>query len=102
MLYMVECGFGDPSREAEWNSPSFTAELFKGNFCWDLLHPYPVQSPEDKKIGDDYHRVDALTDLRIDRAVEDQQTARVGRVAGKIDRRAVGVNALARQRRNAL
>jgi len=42
------------AREKEWSSPSFTAELFKGNFLWDLLHPYPVQSPEDKKIGDDY------------------------------------------------
>ncbi len=44
----------EDAREKDWKSPSFTAELFKGKFLWDLLHPYPVQSPEDKKIGDDY------------------------------------------------
>lgn len=44
----------EASREAEWKFPSFTAELFRGNFRWDLLHPYPEQTPEDKKIGDDY------------------------------------------------
>ena len=38
----------------EWKFPSFTAELFRGNFRWDLMHPYPLQNPEDKKIGDDY------------------------------------------------
>ena len=44
----------EASREAEWKFPSFTAELFKGNFRWDLLHEYPEQSPEDKRIGDEY------------------------------------------------
>lgn len=44
----------EEARQKDWNSPSFTAELFKGNFRWDLVHPYPVQSIEDKKIGDDY------------------------------------------------
>ena len=44
----------EEAREADWKFPSFTAEMFKGNFRWDLLHPYPVQSPEDKKIGDDF------------------------------------------------
>lgn len=42
----------EEAREAEWKFPSFTAEMFRGNFRWDLLHPYPVQDPEDKKIGD--------------------------------------------------
>ena len=44
----------EEARETEWKFPSFTAELFKGNFRWDLVHPYPMQSPEDKKIGDDF------------------------------------------------
>jgi alkylation response protein AidB-like acyl-CoA dehydrogenase len=44
----------EESREAEWKFPSFTAELFRGNFHWELMNPYPVQDPEDKKIGDDY------------------------------------------------
>src|SRR5690606_16794731 len=33
---------------------SFVAELFRGNFRWDLIHPFPLQDPEDKKIGDDF------------------------------------------------
>ena len=44
----------EASRETDWNFPSFTAEMFKGSFRWDLLHPYPVQSKEDKKIGDEF------------------------------------------------
>jgi alkylation response protein AidB-like acyl-CoA dehydrogenase len=42
----------EESREKDWQFPSFTAELFRGRFRWDLMHPYPVQSDEDKKIGD--------------------------------------------------
>ncbi|HOC72693.1 MAG TPA: acyl-CoA dehydrogenase family protein, partial [Candidatus Hydrogenedentes bacterium] len=32
----------------------FTAELFKGDFRWDLINPFPAQDAEDKKIGDAY------------------------------------------------
>ena len=32
---------------------SFTAEMFRGDFRWDLMHPYPEQDAEDKKIGDE-------------------------------------------------
>lgn len=44
----------EASRETEWKFPSFTAEMFRGSFRWDLLNPYPEQSPEDKQIGDEY------------------------------------------------
>ncbi|MFO7975202.1 MAG: acyl-CoA dehydrogenase family protein [Candidatus Hydrogenedentota bacterium] len=44
----------EDSRDTEWNYPSFVAELFRGNFRWDLLHPFPEQSIEDKRIGDEY------------------------------------------------
>jgi hypothetical protein len=44
----------EASRESEWKFPSFTAELFAGNFRWDLLSPYPEQSAEEKRIGDEY------------------------------------------------
>ena len=44
----------EESRETEWKFPSFTAEMFRGRFRWDLMHPYPVQSPEDKKVGDEF------------------------------------------------
>ncbi len=45
----------EDSRE-EWKQPSFVAELFQGRLRWDLILPYPVQSAEDKKIGDEYLR----------------------------------------------
>lgn len=44
----------EDSRATEWDQPSFVADLFKGEFNWDHIHPYPLQSAEDKKIGDDY------------------------------------------------
>lgn len=44
----------EDAREADWKFPSFTAEMFRGKFRWDLMHPYPVQTTEDKKIGDDF------------------------------------------------
>lgn len=44
----------EDARQSEWKFPSVTAELFRGNFRWDLMHPYPLQDPEDKKIGDEY------------------------------------------------
>ena len=44
----------EESRETEWKFPSFTAEIFAGNFRWELLHPYPLQGDEDKKIGDEF------------------------------------------------
>ena len=42
----------EDSRETEWKYESFVAELFKGDFRWDLIHPYPSQSAEDALIGD--------------------------------------------------
>ncbi len=44
----------EEARQTEWKFPSFTAELFRGKFRWDLMHPYPAQDPEDKKAGDEY------------------------------------------------
>lgn len=43
----------EAARETEWKFPSFTAEMFRGNFRWDLLHEYPQQDPQDKKVGDE-------------------------------------------------
>ncbi|HPO85508.1 MAG TPA: acyl-CoA dehydrogenase family protein [Candidatus Hydrogenedentes bacterium] len=44
----------EEAREKEWKHQSFVAELFSGAFRWDLLHPFPQQSEEDKLIGDDF------------------------------------------------
>lgn len=35
-------------------SPSFAAELLMGNFLPDMLFPFPEQSEEDRKIGDEF------------------------------------------------
>ena len=50
----VSMQLAEDARQPDWEAVSFTAEVFKGNFRWDLLHPFPAQSAEDKKIGDDY------------------------------------------------
>lgn len=63
----------EESREAEWKFPSFTAEMFKGKFLWDLVHPYPLQSDEDKKIGDEFLlKLKEVCDKHIDAEEIDQ------------------------------
>ncbi|MBI4387558.1 MAG: acyl-CoA dehydrogenase family protein, partial [Candidatus Omnitrophica bacterium] len=42
----------EEAREKAWVHPSFLAQLFSGRCDWDLIFPYPEQTPEDKKIGD--------------------------------------------------
>ncbi|MBI2981190.1 MAG: acyl-CoA dehydrogenase family protein [Deltaproteobacteria bacterium] len=44
----------EAAREEKWTHPSFVGELFMGRFRIDMISPYPEQTPEDKKIGDDY------------------------------------------------
>lgn len=43
----------EDARESTWEYRSFTAEMFRGKFGWDLMYPFPVQTEEDKKIGDE-------------------------------------------------
>jgi alkylation response protein AidB-like acyl-CoA dehydrogenase len=50
----ISMQMAEDARQAEWEKVSFTAEVFKGTFRWDLVHPFPAQSPEDKRIGDEY------------------------------------------------
>ena len=57
----------EEAREAEWKFPSFTAEMYRGKFRWDLLNPYPEQDPEDKKIGDELQaKVKDILEKHID------------------------------------
>lgn len=44
----------ESARETEWNHPSFAAELFLGRFRKELMFPFPEQSEEDRKLGDEY------------------------------------------------
>ena len=46
--------FAEDSRDTEWLHPSYSALLYQGKVKWDLLHPFPQQSAEDKKIGDEF------------------------------------------------
>jgi len=44
----------EAARETEWKHPSFAAELFAGRFRPDLVLPFPAQSDEDRRRGDEY------------------------------------------------
>jgi alkylation response protein AidB-like acyl-CoA dehydrogenase len=44
--------FAEQQRETEWKYPSFALELFLGRLNFNLIHPFPEQSPEDKQKGD--------------------------------------------------
>lgn len=64
----------EESREAEWHAPSFVAELFKGNFHWEHLYPFPLQGEEDKKIGDAYiEEVRKVLEAHIDPSEVDRK-----------------------------
>lgn len=41
----------------KYTLPSFGSQLFMGNFNPETILPYPEQSQEDKKIGDDYIKI---------------------------------------------
>jgi len=57
----------EAAREAEWKHPSFAAEMFAGRFRPDLLLPFPVQSDEDRRIGDEFiARVGAFLRAKVD------------------------------------
>ncbi len=44
----------EASRESEWRYPSFALKLFHGVLDWSLIHPFPIQSEQDRKEGDEY------------------------------------------------
>ncbi|MBN2310959.1 MAG: acyl-CoA dehydrogenase family protein [Candidatus Hydrogenedentes bacterium] len=57
----------EESRETQWRFPSLVAELFRGTFRWDMLHPFPEQDEHDKRIGDEYiERVREVLEEYID------------------------------------
>ena len=53
----VAMQMAEDARQAEWEAASFTAEVFKGKFRWDMVHPFPAQPPEDKKSTSETSRV---------------------------------------------
>ncbi len=43
----------EDAREAQWQKPSFVAELFMGKVRTQSLTPWPLQATEDRKIGNE-------------------------------------------------
>lgn len=57
----------EAARETEWEAPSFVRELFLGNLRLDLIHPYPVQSPDDRARTDAYvAKLEAFLKEKVD------------------------------------
>src|SRR5262245_13814618 len=44
----------EAARESEWKHASFAADLFAGRFRADLIIPFPSQSAEDRRKGDEF------------------------------------------------
>lgn len=64
------------ARQTKWEHPSFGSELFMGVFKPDMIYPFPEQSDEDKKIGDDYVKkvMDFLEDKLDPEEVDETRT----------------------------
>jgi hypothetical protein len=64
----------EDSRQTVWEDVSFAGELFMGRFRDDLVWPYPVQSPEDKAVGDDLlGRLEAFLAAKVDAEAIDRE-----------------------------
>ncbi len=73
----------EDSRQAEWEAPSFTAEIFRGAFRWDLMHPFPVQDADDARIGDEYiAKLKDVLEAHVD-PVEIERTGQVPKASMK-------------------
>src|SRR3990167_9131369 len=44
----------EAARQTEWQHPSFVSKLFMGRLAMRLVTPYPEQTEEDRRIGDEY------------------------------------------------
>ncbi len=43
----------EAARETDWKQPSFVGELFMGRLRTEIIFPYPEQSAEDRRAGDE-------------------------------------------------
>ncbi|MBI5416137.1 MAG: acyl-CoA dehydrogenase family protein [Candidatus Omnitrophica bacterium] len=65
--------FAEQAREAEWKYPSFALEIFHGKVDWPLIHPFPVQSAQDKSKGDAFlEKLEAFLKSNLDPNAVDQ------------------------------
>src|SRR5262245_31081197 len=57
----------EAARETEWKYPSFAGELFMGRFRPGLIFPYPEQTEDDRRLGDEFcARVEAFLRAKVD------------------------------------
>lgn len=64
----------EDSRELEWSSASFAAELFLGNFRDDLVLDFPEQDPKDRAEGDGFlARLETFLREHVDGAAIDRE-----------------------------
>ncbi len=57
----------ESARESQWTKASFAQQLFMGTFDPSSFATFPTQSPEDKRIGDEYvAKVDAFLKANLD------------------------------------
>ncbi|MBP9854139.1 MAG: acyl-CoA dehydrogenase family protein [Candidatus Omnitrophica bacterium] len=73
--------FAEDQRETQWLSPSFALRLFHGSVDWDLIYPYPVQSDQDRKEGDQY--VANLKDF-LEKNLDPDEVDRTGIIPEKV------------------
>jgi alkylation response protein AidB-like acyl-CoA dehydrogenase len=63
----------EASREAGWHRPSFLRELFLGRFRLDLIHPFPLESKEDRpEFGAFYRAFREFLEEHVDPAEIDR------------------------------
>ena len=60
----------EAARETEWTGRGFVRDLFLGTLQMDLIHPYPVSSPDEEKRAKPF--LDALERLLKDKVDADQ------------------------------
>jgi alkylation response protein AidB-like acyl-CoA dehydrogenase len=66
----------EAARETEWVKPSFVRELFLGHLRLDLIHPPPVQDPEEaRRAAEFHHRL-----FEFAKTVDGEEIERTGRV----------------------
>jgi len=57
----------EAAREKEWKYPSFALKLFHGVVDWPLIYPFPIQSEEEKRQGDELlSKLEKLLKERLD------------------------------------
>lgn len=64
----------EASREAEWSSASFAADLFLGDFRTGLVFPFPEQDPADRAAGDAFlAKLERFLVEKVDGAKHDRE-----------------------------